>query len=491
MPVGYAALIDAYRLAVPMPRLLCAIGRRHKVYEVDGWRLYTPRHEPKATLEGHLVFALKYEGLDLCALKHLFQAVDADALAALVRTKPSGAYMRRIWFLYEWLLDRRLAVPDAKSGKYYDVVHPERQWAIKGTTSARHRVRNNLPGTPAFCPMVFRTPALDAFVAARWDQRASAMLGPISAAIIARTTAFLLLKDTQSSYAIEGEAPSQQQLQRWGTAIGEAGKNPLNINEYLRLQQIIIGDDRFVRLGLRREGGFVGTHDRPSRRPLPDHISARQEDLPSLLQGLIDFEQQYAAEIDPVIAASVLAFGFVYIHPFEDGNGRLHRYLIHHVLSACRFNPPDIILPVSAVILKRIDAYRRVLESYSKRLLPLVRWEPTEERNVRVLNDTSDYYRYFDATPHAEFLFECVAQTIEHDLPTEATFLEQYDIFKAAVEATVEMPASTINLLFSFLRQNDGTLSKRARKREFSALSDEEIVSFEALYHKVFRKEAK
>ncbi len=113
-------------------------------------------------------------------------------------------------------------------------------------------------------------------------------------------------------------------------------------------------------MGLRREGGFVGTHDRGSRRPLPDHISARQEDLPSLLKGLIDFEQHFVAVIDPVIAASVLAFGFVYIHPFEDGNRRLHRYLIHHVLRAHKFNPPDIILPVSAVILKRIDPYRAV-----------------------------------------------------------------------------------------------------------------------------------
>ncbi len=132
--------------------------------------------------------------------------------------------MRRIWFFYEWLLDRRLAIPDAKSGSYCDVVRPERQWAIKGTNSARHRVRNNLPGTPAFCPMVFRTSTLEAFVAVRWDQRASAMLGLLSAAIVTHTAAFLLFKDSQSSFAIEGEAPSQHRIHRWGKAIGEAGK---------------------------------------------------------------------------------------------------------------------------------------------------------------------------------------------------------------------------------------------------------------------------
>ncbi|HIP51694.1 MAG TPA: hypothetical protein EYG94_06355 [Campylobacterales bacterium] len=29
----------------------------------------------------------------------------------------------------------------------------------------------------------------------------------------------------------------------------------------------------------------------------------------------------------------MIAFSFVYIHPLEDGNGRIHRYLIHHVLA--------------------------------------------------------------------------------------------------------------------------------------------------------------
>ena len=157
LPVGYAALIDACALDVPLPRVLCAIGARHKVYEENGWRIYTPRHEPEASLEGHLVFALKYEGLDLCVLKRLFAALDPVLLADLIKAKPTSAYMRRLWFLHEWLLGERLDVPDAKSGTYADIVDPKRQWAVKGETSTRHRVRNNLPGTPAFCPLVFRT----------------------------------------------------------------------------------------------------------------------------------------------------------------------------------------------------------------------------------------------------------------------------------------------------------------------------------------------
>jgi hypothetical protein len=137
----------------------------------------------------------------------------------------------------------------------------------------------------------------------------------------------------------------------------------------------------------------------------------------------------------------------------------------HHVLAERGFNPPGMVFPVSAAILDRINDYRKILESYSARLLPLIEWEPTDKGNVRVLNDTGDYYRFFDATPHAEFLYECVERTIEVDLPAETSFLKGYDSFRRQVEDVVDMPDSTVDLLFRFLRQNDGTLSRRARER--------------------------
>jgi Fic family protein len=199
----------------------------------------------------------------------------------------------------------------------------------------------------------------------------------VPADLLARTAAFLLLKDSRSSFEIEGERPPQDRIQRWGRAIGQAGRRPIDLEELLRLQRLVIGDARFVRLGLRHEGGFVGEHDRDTGMPLPDHISARDEDLPSLMEGLIAFDRNAALHLDPVLAATALAFGFVYIHPFDDGNGRLHRYLIHHILAERGFNPPGMVFPVSAAILDRIDDYRRTLESYSTRLLPLIRWEQT------------------------------------------------------------------------------------------------------------------
>lgn len=481
-PVGYAALIDAYELAVPMPIRLAAIGPRHKVYAANGWNLYTPRHQPDASLAGHLTFALRYEGLDLGVLKTLFVTTGPEPITAIVRGAPTGAYARRIWFLYEWLLDARLDLPDAAQGSYAPVVDPGQQWAVVGATSSRHRVKNNLPGTPAYCPMIFRTPALEGLVARNLSDEARRLVADVPADLLARTAAFLLLKDSRSSFQIEGEDPPQDRIQRWGHVIAEAGRRPIDRAELERLQRVVIGDARFVHLGLRSQGGFVGEHDRQDGTPIPDHISARYQDLPTLIDGLTAFDRGAAQSLDPVLAAAALAFGFVYMHPFEDGNGRLHRYLIHHVLAERGFNPPCLVFPVSAVILDRIDDYRKVLESYSRRLLPHIRWRPTDRGNVEVLNETADFYRYFDATPHAEFLFECVARAIDVDLPAETAFLRTYDSFKAQIKDMIDMPDRVLDLLFRFLRQNGGKLSKRARDRELAALTDDEAARIEAIY---------
>jgi hypothetical protein len=334
--------------------------------------------------------------------------------------------------------------------------------------------------------MVFRTRALDDFHDLDLAAKAREAIDKVPKDLLSRTAAFLLLKDSRSSFAIEDGNPPQERIQRWGRAIGEAGRNPTNFDELIRLQGIVIGDTRFVHIGLRAEGGFVGEHDRRTRMPLPDHISARPEDLDSLVEGMFEFEQGPAEELDLVIAAATLAFGFIYVHPFEDGNGRIHRYLIHHILAKRGFNPASIVFPVSAAILDRIDEYQEVLEDYSRRLLPCIRWEPTVDGNVKVQDDTADFYRFFDATAHAEFLYSCVRRTIEIDLPDETRFLESYDRFRIGLDSMFEMPNLKKDLLFRFLHQNGGKLSGRARSKEFSSLGEDEVKAVEDLYRDYF-----
>ena len=55
-----------------------------------------------------------------------------------------------------------------------------------------------------------------------------------------------------------------------------------------------------------------------------------------------------------VIHAAAIGYGFVFLHPFEDGNGRIHRFLIHNILARRGFTPADVMAPVSATMLKRV-----------------------------------------------------------------------------------------------------------------------------------------
>jgi hypothetical protein len=481
---GYAALIEQFDLQIPLAGRFTAIAQRHHPQSTDEWLMLTPRHAPANNLGGHLTLALRYEGVDLAVLAQLFKKVPPADIAEVIKLSPTGAYARRIWFIYEWLTGDTLDLPDAGTVKAVPVVDPELQLALQtGESSTRHRVINNLPGTPAFCPMVRRTQALDAYSARALDERARETAGKIRPDLLARAAAFLLLSDSKSSFAIEGEKPSGSRASRWGQAIEQAGRRPLSLAEFDRLQRIVIGDDRFVRLGLRDEGGFVGIHDRSTNMPVPDHISAKAQDLPSLLQGVIDYcERAIEGGMDPVAAAASLAFGFVYIHPYVDGNGRLHRWLLHHALAKARFNPPGLIFPVSVAIYQRIEEYRAVLESYSAPLLPLIEWRPTPSGNVEVLNDTADLYRYFDATRHAEYLYACVEQVIERDMPDEIRFLESFDAFNGRVQQIVDMPQAKVELLRGFLAQNDGRLSDRARTREFAQLTGDEAEAIERAF---------
>ena len=482
-PAGYAALIAAYSLNVSAPDGLIAIGEKHTIRREGRWHITTPRYRPADTVAAHLEFALRHEGIDLAVLNALFQVMPRGVIEEWVRSQPTGQHARRIWFLYEWLIGTKLDLPDAAKAPYVGVLDDERQFAVRGETVTRYRIRNNLPGTPEFCPLIRRSDRLRTLIGQNLAEEARGVVQRTAPDVMVRAAAFLLLEDSKASYVIEGERPPQDRVRRWEQAIGEAGKQPLSRDELQNLQHIVIGDARFMRMGWRTEGGFVGKRDRETNAPIPDHVGARPEDIASLIGGLVEYaNRNETSGLDPIVAATAVAFGFVFIHPFEDGNGRIHRWLVHHMLGRSGFNPPGIIFPVSAVFLEHIGRYRNVLEHYARPRLLLTQWEATPSLNVRVLNETRDLFRFFDATQQAEFLADSVVETIRQSLPHEIEYLRRYDQAKKRVEAFIEMPDATFDLMMGFLRQNKGYFSQRARTKEFEKLTDEEAASIEGIY---------
>ncbi len=487
-PAGWAALSEALAVDAPLRHFSC-IAERHirgsRRTEGD-WQVFDKRYCPGGTFADHLTFAMRHEPIDLLLLISILKAVPASTVEDYVLSAPTGKPNRRVWFLFEHLTGQQLDLSDSEPVAAVALLDSGDYVTGKPQLSKRHRVHNNLLGVPGFCPIIRRTSRLKEFIAAGLDERARWTVGRTGGHLLSRAASFLLLADSRASFAIEGERPPRSRLERWGRAVMQAGRHPLCLDEILRLHGILIEDTRFVRAGLRPDGVFLGERDHTGE-PLLEFIGARPEDLPELMRNLIKANDRMRSdEIDPVLQAAATAFGFVYIHPFQDGNGRVHRCLIHHVLAERNFAPSGMVFPVSAVMLDRIDSYRKTLQDHTAPLMSFIEWRPTPDHNVEVRGETADLYRYFDCTEAAEFLYACVQRTVEHDLPQEIDYLQRHDKALRRIMNTVEMPDRLAENLVILIRQNHGRLALRRRKREFAALTDEEVAAIESIVQEVF-----
>ena len=486
--VGWAALVHGLGLAAPV-RAPSGVAEGHirgSQRTVGGWTIFDKRYWPGDKVTDHLSFALRHEPIDLLILKRAFDAIPAGEMATFIRAAPTGAIARRAWFFCETLTGTTLDIDDAGRVTAADALDPKAYFTGAPRLSRRHRVRDNLLGRGDYCPIIRRTETLEAFLRRGLAQKAAETVGRTGTHLIARAASFLLLADSRASFEIEGERPPRNRLERWGRAVLQAGKSPLSLDELNRLHGVLIEDTRFIKAGLRPDGVFLGERDH-NGDPLPEFIGARPEDLANLVAGILAVnERMHESDLDPILQAAATSFSFVYVHPYQDGNGRLHRCLIHHVLNERGFTPRGMLFPVSSVMLDRIEDYRKTLQGHSRPLLEFIDWRPTPDRNVEVTNNTADLYRYFDCTAEAEFLYNCVARTVEQDLPNEIDLLRRQDEAQSRIMEIVDMPDRLAQNLLMFMRQNGGKIPTRRRKNEFAALTDDEANRIEAIYSEVF-----
>ena len=449
--------------------------------EVHGGRTtnYYPRdYATGDDLLANLRFALRYEPLDLGILVAAFEAMPPELLAGWIRAEPTGSYARRTWFLYEHLTGRTLDLAAAPGGRYIPALDPAKHITGAPRNSPRHRVVDNLLGSARLCPTIRRTERLDQHLASHLDQEARAVVEPYDPALIARATSYLYTKETRSSFAIEGETPTANRAERFVAALRSAARfDPSDPAALIGLQNAIV-DPRYAATAWRDIQNFVGETTVGFGEQV-HYICPKPDDVPSLMQGWMDLVERLVADrVDPVVAAAIAAFSFVFIHPFEDGNGRIHRFMIHQILSRTRFSPGDMIFPVSAAIMRDQRSYDAVLETFSQPLLALIDWDLDANGELVIRGDTARHYRFFDATLFAEYLYDRVADTVRTDLRAELGFLATFDRAKAAIDDIVDMPDRRAALLIRLLMQNGGTLS-RSKRGQFAELTDAELAAME------------
>ena len=489
--VGYAALIERYAIDV-IPNWHAsrvATGSVHRVDSHDGIveETFPLRYWPGDGPGDHLEFALKHDGTNLGILATLFGVMPEDDLLAYVRSRPTGKYARRLWFLYEFLTDRKLALDDLKQGNYVDLLEPGAFYTVESSRRARRqRINDNLLGDRRFCPTVRRTDILRDFDADDLPARCREIVSRYAPALLKRTLGYLYARETKSSFEIEHITPSSTRTERFGALLRLAQRE-----DFCRKPQLIdlqnrIVDARFRDGDYRRTQNYVGETVALGNERI-HFVSPRPEDLGALMEGLTAAHERMAGGSAPVVIhAAAIGYGFVFLHPFEDGNGRIHRFLIHNILARRGFTPADVMAPVSATMLKNPGDYDASLEAFAAPLMPLVEYTLDADGRLTVHNDTAIWYRYPDLTAQAEALFRFIDRTIDTELAEELTFLTRYDAAKRAIQAIVDMPDRRIDLFIRFCGQNNGRLSARKRASHFGRLSDEEIASMEHAVQSVY-----
>jgi len=455
---------------------------------------------PNPTVEGHLFFALRYEPIHLEFLARLFHEMDPSILESWIRSEPTGQYARRAGFFYEWFTGRRLDVPDAIAGNYVDAIDPDQYLtAPRSVNSQRWRVRDNLPGAREYCPLVIRTDAIrevEAFSCAAALQTLEVQFG---AELLLRSANWLSHKESRASFLIEHEEQHVDRVRRFAAVMGRrCGQDgdPLQEDVLTQLQEEILGTA--TRYGLRKSPVFVGHND--AFISVVDYIAPQWEDARELLAGLGRTMAKTVGQ-SAIVRAAVASFGFVYLHPMADGNGRISRFLVNDVLRRDGAVPAPFILPISATITNNSRervGYDRALEAFSKPLMQRfgdrydfsteIECEDGVRTNFRfdAYAEAMPAWRYPDLTPQVEYVGHVVRITIQDEMTNEARYLRDLERARKAVKNRLEGPDPDIDAIIRSLQQNawqlSGSLKKRFPQLEDSHLTKQIIGDLRAVF---------
>ncbi|ARU54458.1 filamentation induced by cAMP protein fic [Oleiphilus messinensis] len=435
-----------------------------------------------------MIAAIKYQGIRLHFFAAIFTKVDVEELTNFIKGKPLSVYNRVIWYLYEWLTGNELAIDNLTKGNYIKLFDDEYYYTLQeGERDKRTRVINNAIGTREFCPIIRKTPEIKTLEKIDVYDTAYAQMQLIgqnlSADVIGRSINYLYTKETKSSTDIEKETPSKDKMQRFLKAVKSAGQFELNKEKIIDIQNQIVEENKKA-TDYRDHEIYVGTtiHRLSGYDEDVHYIGPKHEHVASMMKGLLDTHDKLMmdGQVPSLMHATAISFGEVYIHPMKDGNGRIHRYLIHDVMKQ-RDQEHKFIIPISAAILKNQPKYDEVLESLSTPIMAMLTYELDDDARVIINNDIDYMYRYPDFTNHVIFIYEMMNTAIAEELKAEICLLLAIDKIKGFINERCDVPNNKLDVCVSIIVKGRGKVSKTKRKLVLKSIDEsllEEVEDF-------------
>ncbi|MFJ2692384.1 Fic family protein [Pseudomonas sp. NPDC087336] len=475
---GYACLQDTLQLSAFPLRQPARVQPVTRLKRIDNTLAVPPGIAPVSDdLLGHVLFALKHEGINLTILAQALPQISPQALESELQKAPNGIYIRKACFLYEAFTGEGLAQHSPVKGSFIPLFDPKQYLTMPGERNSRWRVEFNGLGTLAYCATVERTPQITALLEHDILARAQQFIQNLPAGMMDRAINWAYLNETRDSFAIEKESPSEDKSRRFIQLLKQAHERiPLSEDYLVNLQNATISNPYDMAAAFRHEqnhlaNGLQGAAGVTYVPPEPDLCR-------ELMNELMALGNEATKHIDPLVAAGVISFGFVFLHPFMDGNGRLSRFLIHQTLCRAGALENGFLLPVSVAMKREERLYLEALQEFSRPAREFwdVRW--IDQGNLSFnFTGHSAIYRFWDATPGVRFTLEMAKRALEVELREKTIFLENYDKIVKAVDERYDVRGSDLsNLVMMCLAQN-GTVSKHRRK-QFKYSVQEEVFDY-------------
>lgn len=463
---GYAWLHQHMQLsAVPLrqPAIVQPVTRLERI----GHTLAVPPATAPAgdDLLGHVLFALKHEGIDLAILAQALPQIPAADFERALQAAPNGIYIRKACFLREAFTSEQIAQHAPVRGGFVLLFDPERYITRSGERNSKWRVEFNGLGTLDYCATVARTPEITALLDYDILGKVRAFMESLPPIMMDRAINWAYLHETKDSFAIEREAPSEDKSRRFIQLLRQAHqRQPLTEDYLVALQNAAVSNPYDLAAAFRHEqnhlaGPLQGAAGVTYVPPPPDLCR-------ELMEHLMQFANEAPTQIDPLVAAGIVSFGLVFLHPFMDGNGRLSRFLIHQTLCRAGALENGLLLPVSVAMKREERRYLEALQEFSRPVRDF--WDVQWIDFGKLAFDFKGHpavYRFWDATPGVTFTMEMARHALEVELREETAFLECFDTVYKAVDERYDVRGSDLANLVMMCLTNDGVVSRNRRKQ--------------------------